>query len=70
MNTLKRKIYDNLLAWKEKSGGTTALMIEGARRVGKSFLCQQFAKNEYKSHIVIDFGNASNNSLLYGQPIY
>jgi predicted AAA+ superfamily ATPase len=58
MNTLKRKIYDDLLAWKKRSNGTSALMIDGARRVGKSFLCEQFAKNEYKSHILIDFGNA------------
>ena len=57
MNTLKRKIYDDLLTWKKRSGGTTALMIDGARRVGKSFLCEIFAKNEYKSHIIIDFGN-------------
>ena len=55
---LKRKVYDDLLAWKKRSAGTTALMIDGARRVGKSFLCEQFAKNEYKSHIIIDFGNA------------
>jgi len=59
MITLKRKIYDDLVAWKNRSGGTTALMIEGARRVGKSFLCEQFAKSEYKSHIIIDFGNAA-----------
>ncbi|MCL2663446.1 MAG: AAA family ATPase [Oscillospiraceae bacterium] len=58
MTTLKRKIYNDLLTWKKKSNGTTALMIEGARRVGKSFLCEQFAKNEYKSEIIIDFGNA------------
>ncbi|MCL2045675.1 MAG: ATP-binding protein [Oscillospiraceae bacterium] len=58
MKTLKRKIYDDLLAWKSNSNGATALMIDGARRVGKSFLCEQFAKNEYKSSIIIDFGNA------------
>ncbi|MCL2813587.1 MAG: ATP-binding protein, partial [Oscillospiraceae bacterium] len=40
-----------------------ALMIDGARRVGKSFLCEQFAKNEYKSHIIIDFGNAPKDIL-------
>lgn len=54
---LKRKIYDDLLAWKNRSNGATALMIDGARRVGKSFLCELFAQNEYKSHIIIDFGN-------------
>jgi predicted AAA+ superfamily ATPase len=63
MYTLKRKIYDDLLDWKKRSGGVTALMIDGARRVGKSFLCEQFAKNEYKSHIIIDFGNAPKDIL-------
>ena len=63
MTTLKRKIYDDLLTWKKRSNGTTALMIDGARRVGKSFLCEQFAENEYKSHIIIDFGNAPRDIL-------
>jgi len=63
MTTLKRKIYDDLLAWKKRSGGATALMIDGARRVGKSFLCEQFAKKEYKSHIIIDFGNVPKDIL-------
>ena len=56
---LKRKLYENLIAWKNKSNGTTALMIDGARRVGKSFLCKEFANNEYESYIIIDFGNIS-----------
>ena len=60
---LKRKIYDNLLTWKKQSDGTSALMIDGARRVGKSFLCKLFAENEYKSHIIIDFGNAPKDIL-------
>ena len=50
---LKRKLYDRLLEWKNKSRGTSALMINGARRVGKSFLCRQFAENEYESYIVV-----------------
>lgn len=54
---LKRKLYKRLLQWKSESNGATALMIDGARRVGKSFLCQQFAENEYQSHLIIDFGN-------------
>ena len=54
---LKRKIYDDLLTWKKQSNGASALMIDGARRVGKSFLCRQFAENEYMSYIIIDFGN-------------
>lgn len=59
---LKRKIYNELLKWK-KSNGQTALLIDGARRVGKSFLCKEFAEKEYKSHIIIDFGNVSQEIL-------
>ena len=55
---LKRKIYDTLVAWKNKSNGQTALLIDGARRVGKSFIAELFARQEYKSYIIIDFGNA------------
>jgi len=55
---LKRKIYNKLLLWKENSKGSTSVMIDGARRVGKSFIAEEFAKNEYKSYIIIDFGNA------------
>jgi predicted AAA+ superfamily ATPase len=60
---LKRKIYEDMLNWKKKSGGTSALMLDGARRVGKSFICKKFAHNEYKSNIIIDFGNAPNEIL-------
>lgn len=56
---LKRKIYRQFAAWKEKSRGRTALLVCGARRTGKSFIVQEFAKNEYASHIIIDFGNAA-----------
>lgn len=56
---LKRKIYDAMLQWKEQSCGNSALMIDGARRVGKSFIVEQFAEREYKSHIIIDFANLS-----------
>ncbi len=52
---LKRKIYDKLLDWKKRSNGDKALMIEGARRIGKSTICEDFAKNEYRSYIIIDF---------------
>lgn len=55
----KRKIYDKLLAWKQESKGETALLIEGARRVGKSTIVEEFAKNEYESYILIDFFLAS-----------
>lgn len=55
----KRKIYDKMLLWKEESGGKTALLIEGARRIGKSTVVEEFAKNEYDSYILIDFSTAS-----------
>lgn len=51
----RRKIYDRLVEWKNESQGRTALMIEGARRVGKSTVAEEFAKNEYDSYILIDF---------------
>ncbi len=54
---MKRKIYNQLLEWKNKRKGEVALMIEGARRVGKSWIVKEFAKNEYKSYILIDFNN-------------
>ena len=55
----KRKLYDRLLEWKHVQNGKTAILIEGARRVGKSTLVEQFAKNEYDSYILIDFNEAS-----------
>ena len=55
---MKRKIYDRLLEWKAKSNGSTALLIDGARRVGKSYIVEEFAKNEYESYILIDFNKA------------
>ena len=54
----KRKIYDTLLSWKKESDGQTALLIEGARRVGKSTVVEEFGKNEYDSYILIDFAIA------------
>lgn len=53
----RRKIYERLLEWKNTSAGSTAVFVDGARRVGKSFICRQFAEEEYDSHIVVDFGN-------------
>lgn len=61
MFMFKRKIYDKLLAWKQESAGKTALLIEGARRIGKSTVVEEFAKNEYDSYILIDFSTASKN---------
>ncbi|MBR2036779.1 MAG: ATP-binding protein [Lachnospiraceae bacterium] len=55
----QRKIYSKLLEWKQESEGKTALLVEGARRVGKSTVVEEFAKNEYKSYILIDFSRAS-----------
>ena len=55
----KRKLYGRLLEWKRVRDGKTAILIEGARRVGKSTLVEQFAKNEYESYILIDFNEAS-----------
>ena len=60
---LRRKIYDKLLDWKRKNNGQTALLIDGARRVGKSYIVEQFARQEYKSYILIDFGNAPQDIL-------
>ncbi len=55
---MKRKIYDTLLTWKREKNGATALLIEGARRIGKSYIAEEFAKNEYESYILIDFSKA------------
>ena len=55
---MRRKIYDQLVQWKREKDGTTALMIEGARRVGKSYIAEEFARNEYDSYILIDFSKA------------
>lgn len=52
---LKRKIYSRLLDWKKECHGKKALLIEGARRIGKSTVCEEFGKNEYESYILIDF---------------
>lgn len=60
----KRKAYRKLLEWKQKRNGSTAILIEGARRVGKSTLVETFASNEYESHILIDFNKASKEVKL------
>lgn len=56
----RRKLYNRLLEWKRVQNGKTAILIEGARRVGKSTIAEQFAKNEYESYILIDFNEASD----------
>lgn len=59
----KRKVYDQLLDWKKNHSDKYAVMLEGARRVGKSTIAELFAKNEYKSYVLIDFSTAPNNVL-------
>ena len=56
---LKRKAHEKLLNWKQKQNGRTVVMLEGARRVGKSFLATQFAQNGYRSYRLIDFSYIS-----------
>ncbi len=56
---MKRKIYQKLLDWKVKSQGSTALLLDGARRVGKSYIAETFGRTEYKSFLLVDFGRAA-----------
>lgn len=56
---IKRKIYDKILDWKKTTKGSKALLIEGARRIGKSTVAEEIGKNEYKSYVLIDFNKAS-----------
>lgn len=62
---LKRKAYKQLIDWKERSSGKSAMLIEGARRVGKSTLAQEFGRNEYRSHLIIDFFQAPKEVKQY-----
>ena len=57
-NIFRRKLYSKLLKWKNDSQGRTAILVEGARRVGKSTLVEEFAKKEYETYILIDFNRA------------
>lgn len=59
----KRKAYDKLLAWKQQEAGRYSILIEGARRTGKSTLAEAFARQEYRSYILIDFSHVSSNIL-------
>ena len=58
---MKRKIYQKLLDWKTNEAGRVAIMIDGARRVGKSYIAEIFAQSEYKSYIIIDFNIANDD---------
>ena len=55
----KRKIYQKLKEWKALSHGQTALMLEGARRIGKSTIAENFAQNEYEDYLILDFAQES-----------
>ena len=55
----KRKIYNELQQWKRTDEGRTAVLIQGARRVGKSTIAKEFAENEYETHILVDFAACS-----------
>ena len=57
----ERKIYSEIMEWKKDNDGRSALMIEGARRIGKSTIVEQFAQNEYRSYILIDFNKAGKD---------
>lgn len=57
----KRKIYDKLLEWKKLSGGQSAILLEGARRIGKSTIVEEFAKNEYDDYIILDFARENKD---------
>ena len=59
----KRKVYDKLLEWKKIYSEKYAVLLEGARRVGKSTIAETFAKNEYRSYILIDFSKTTSNIL-------
>lgn len=57
----KRKIYDNMLEWKRLSDGASALMLEGARRIGKSTIVEEFARNEYDDYLILDFAKENKD---------
>lgn len=59
--TFRRKIYGDLLSWKKNDADHYALMVEGARRVGKTTIVEEFAKNEYRSYIFIDFSKVGKD---------
>ena len=59
----KRKVYNELLEWKKTYSDKYAVLLEGARRVGKSTIAENFAQNEYKSYILIDFSKVTDNIL-------
>ena len=65
METFERKAYEKLASWKDSSQGSTALLIEGARRVGKSTIAEEFGRRNYASYMLVDFSKASDDVLGY-----
>jgi len=63
----KRKTYDRLLNWKKHYADRYAVLLEGARRVGKSTIAENFAKNEYRSYILIDFSKRAAGIIIWKQ---
>ncbi len=63
LKIMRRKIYQELLKWKNEKHGKTALLLEGARRIGKSYIVEAFGKNEYKSYILVDFNDMDEELL-------
>ena len=62
---MRRKVYDQLVDWKKSSNGKSALLIEGARRIGKSYIVEEFARNEYESYILIDFNHVPDEVIAF-----
>ena len=62
---MRRKIYQKLLEWKRERKGDVALLIEGARRIGKSFIVEEFARKEYDSYILIDFSKVNPQVMAF-----
>ena len=61
MIVMKRKIYNELSTWKQERKGNVAIMIDGARRIGKSYIVEEFARSEYQSYILVDFNHMDSN---------
>ena len=66
----KRKAYSKLLEWKQNYADSYAVLLEGARRVGKSTIAENFARNEYRSYILIDFSQINDSILKCFDDIY
>ena len=67
---MRRKVYEQLKKWKEEQNGESAVLINGARRVGKSYIVKEFAQKEYKSYILLDFNKIGKNINPCSKPIW